>query len=466
MKIRTKLTLWFSVLLAVVTLVTVFTLIFAEKALLRQTVKSQLVQTVEDNSGELEFFATYEQLKQGFDSDRFIPLNDGFVGIDSDFLTHIRGIYVAVYGENGDLLYGENPFGRSTDSLAFSPAIRTAGEKESTCFVFDRKVVLTDTEDLWLRGTVLTDSRKGELNSLIRLAIILLPSLIVIALLGGYFIARNHLKPAERMAKAVSEISGGQDLKRRVEVNGRGDEVQELAQSFNRMLDRLEQSFEKEQQFTSDVSHELRTPVAVIAAQCDYILEEERTKDEYVEALTTVRRQSSDMSRLIADMLDYVRLEQGGQVVDKEELCLTSLVRDLCNDLSLLKERGIVLSADLTDNVLFCGNRRLLTRLFANLINNAYRYGKDNGHIAVTLMQTETAVIFSVTDDGIGIEEHHLPKLFDRFYRADSSRSSKGTGLGLPIAREIARLHGGDLTVSSRVNEGSTFTVSLPKNPA
>lgn len=464
MSVRMKITLWFSVALTLVALVTVSTLIFAEQALLRQTVKSQLIQTVETNCYELEFFPTYEDMANSFDSDRFIPHGDGFVGIDTDFLAKVNGVYVAIYSGEGELLYGENPFGRELNSTEFTNAVvRKAGSGSGACFVFDAEVSFENAESLWLRGTALVDARAGELNHLVRLSAIILPALIFIALLGGYLIARKHLKPAEAMTKTISEISSGNDLKRRIETGKSNDEVQRLANSFNLMMDRLEASFEKEKQFTSDVSHELRTPVAVISAQCDYILEEERSREEYIEALEAVKRQNSVMSRMISDMLDFTRLERNTEVYKKEEVDLSTLVSLSCADIKAVSEKGITVHTVIEENISLNGNSDLLIRMISNLISNAYKYGKEKGNINVSLYRNEGNIFLEIKDDGIGISEEDIPRVFDRFFRADPSRSSKGTGLGLPIAREIARFHGGDITLQSEEGKGSIFTVILPE---
>jgi len=158
------------------------------------------------------------------------------------------------------------------------------------------------------------------------------------------------------------------------------------------MIARLDESFEAERQFTSDVSHELRTPMSVIMAQCEYTLDEERTPQEYERALRLIRRQGRKMTKLINDMLDFVRLERRGTNYQIEKLNLSALVNSVCEDMSLIRERGISLEHEVEDEIWVDGNPALLSRLLSNLISNAYRYGKDDGHIKVRLKKSQDEV--------------------------------------------------------------------------
>ncbi len=229
------------------------------------------------------------------------------------------------------------------------------------------------------------------------------------------------------------------------------------------MLDRLETSFEKERRFTADVSHELRTPTSVVLAQCEYALEAPRPEMEYVRSLEVIERQGRKMSKLINEMLAFTRLERGTDRYPMQSLDLSALVRDACEDLSLIREKGITLTAGIADGVTVRGNPELLSRLLTNLVGNAYRYGRADGHIRVDLSTADGDALLRVTDDGIGISEDDRTKIFDRFYQADPSRSDAGSGLGLAMASEIARFHGGSLSVESRLGEGSVFTFRMKR---
>lgn len=304
---------------------------------------------------------------------------------------------------------------------------------------------------------------------------------MVFAVVGGYLIAGKMLQPVRKLSQTATQIEKGGDLKKRIELGEGKDELHKLADSFNGMFGRLEEAFEAERQFASDASHELRTPMSVINAQCEFILEKERSAAEYERALRVIQRQSKKMTRLISEMLDFTRLEMRTDSYVREPVNMTELVRSVCEDMALLQENGITLSYEVQENVMLTGNRELLTRLLMNLISNAYRYGKENGHIFVRLcadaqdMPDRTApaskksvfasarmgITLSVADDGIGILPEEQEKIFRRFYQADNSRSGQGTGLGLAMAAEIAQFHGGKIEVESELGRGSTFSVKF-----
>lgn len=223
--------------------------------------------------------------------------------------------------------------------------------------------------------------------------------------------------------------------------------------------------FEAERQFASDASHELRTPMTVIMAQCEYSLEAERDGEEYRQALGVIQRQGRKMSRLINDMLDFIRLEIKKDSYPRKPVDMTELTESLCADMALIQEKGITLRCEAEKGVTVNGNGELLARLLTNLVSNAYRYGRENGHIHVRLETCGRSVALSVADDGIGIAPEEQEKIFRRFYQVDGSRTGTGTGLGLSMAWEIAQFHGGSVRLESTPGQGSTFTFVMPLPP-
>ena len=170
------------------------------------------------------------------------------------------------------------------------------------------------------------------------------------------------------------------------------------------------------------------------------------------------------MTTLINQMLDLARLEMRPENYPKESLDLSALLRSICEDLALIREKGIVLSSEIADGIRMHANRNLLERAVSNLILNAYRYGNENGRIWVYLYETGERIVLEVKDDGIGIAEEDIAKVFDRFYRAERSRTKNGTGLGLSLTKEIAEFHQGSISVESRLGEGSTFSLVFSKS--
>ncbi len=466
MSIRTKITLWYSVALIIVVSITYLVILAVSNGVIQKTIRDNLITAVEHNVDEIEYFATLDQSQLANDVDYFLPYKTGYIEVDDDFLDEVNQIYTTLYLDNGAFIYGENPIAEETSNLAFIDSqIRELTYHDTVYYIFDRKLIRKGLEGLWLRGVVSEKQGAVQMASISRTSLVLLPSFLVIAILGGLLIAGRMLRPIRSITESAASIRKGDDLKKRIDIGEGSDELHELADNFNQMFDRLENAFQAERQFTSDASHELRTPMAVILAQCELSLDQECEPDEYVEALTVIQRQGDKMNKLIGDLLDFTRLELKADRYAKEELDLSRLVRSVCADMALVMERGITLTCEVEDGITYLGNAELLTRLLTNLITNAHRYGKDGGKVAVALYRDasggENAVKLAVSDDGIGIAEEEHEKIFHRFYQSNSSRSEGGTGLGLAMVQEIAKFHGGEVELESELGVGSTFTICL-----
>lgn len=459
--IRFKLTLWFSLVQIFVVAVTLIAIFGASQTVLRGTVRDYLIGTVEENVDNIRFVSAEGDSQTNV----YIPFSDGYLQIDRDYMDVIHDVETALYTKDGTMLYGSNPLAIQTSDQAFTESYLWRMKVDGVRYdLYDRKVNLEGaTEELWIRGVVPETENTAQLRSIAGLTAALLPLLILLTVLLSYLLADRLLAPIKKIEETAEHITEENDLSKRIEMVERDDEIGRLARVFNRMLDRLEHSFETERQFTSDASHELRTPTAVILTQSDYILEKDRTPDEYKEALQVIQKQGNRMNVLIADMLDYTRMEQSAERYPFGPVDLTELVRETAGQMALLETNGITLEVDADDGVTVPGNPLLLSRLLQNLISNAYRYGNPDGHIAVTLKETDPAVVLSVADDGIGISKEEQEKIFDRFYRADSSRSIQGTGLGLPMVKRIAELHGATLELDSEPGNGSTFRILFEK---
>lgn len=463
LSIRLKITLWFAVALFVIVAITYVVILTVSNQVIQKTIRDTLLHTVEDNVDEVEFYTDISQVDIANSVDHFIMYNSGYLEVDDDFLDEVNDVYTALYLSDGTLMYGENPLAVALADLEFSDSeIRERTVNGELYYILDRHLTQKGLEDLWLRGVVSEHQGEVQMHEISTLSLIILPIILIAAVLGGYFIAKRMLMPIKQITNAAENISRGGDLKKRIELDRGKDELHRLADSFNNMIARLDESFEAERQFTSDVSHELRTPMSVIMAQCEYTLDEERTPQEYERALRLIRRQGRKMTKLINDMLDFVRLERRGTNYQIEKLNLSALVNSVCEDMSLIRERGISLEHEVEDEIWVDGNPALLSRLLSNLISNAYRYGKDDGHIKVRLKKSQDEVTLSVSDEGIGISREDKEKIFRRFYQADSSRTGSGTGLGLSMVKEIASFHGGSMSVESEPGKGSEFTFHLP----
>lgn len=463
LSIRAKITLWFSLAMSALAALTLGCVWMISDNVVQKNIKDSLVEMVSDNVDEVEYYSNKEDANPDGDRDIYIRYKNGYLEIDDDYLDQMNGIYTTLYKEDYELLYGENPIAQATGDVAFADhKLQTLRYKGTTYYVYDRSLKGEGMEDLWLRGIVSRSQGARWMDAIVILSMWLIPLLILLALFGGYFLAGRFLRPIQQMIQAASGIQQGQDLKKRIELKKGQDELHQLADTFNGMMDRLEASFQAEKQFTSDMSHELRTPVAVILSQCELSLEEEQDKDAYADALRLIQRQGKKMSVLINDMLMMTRMEQRRESIRMMQLDYSSLCASVCEDLRLIREKNIELSWQLEEGVTIVGNKELLQRLLVNLITNAYRYGKEHGHIQVELKQTQTEVRLSVADDGRGIAQEQLAHIWQRFYQADASRSKQGSGLGLAMVQEIAQLHHGCMKVESVQGKGSCFTFCIP----
>lgn len=391
-----------------------------------------------------------------------ISRENGTLSFSEDFSFTRSGVYTLVYSDSGALLAGQPPLS-FPEGITFENGItRTVSGAADDFYVLDYWLHFGWDDGVWVRGVTPMPDTADILNELADIALLLLPLMVIVSGLGAYLIARSTFRPIDRMIRTVGEISEGRDLSRRIGLPSGRDEISRLGQAFDSMFARLETSFEAEKQFTSDASHELRTPVAVILAQCGDARRNAQTPEQYAEAIDVVERQAKRMSDMIARLLQMTRLEQGTQRIAMEHADISSLVEVICGEQPQLPQ-GITLQSDIQPDVEAWFDVTLMSRLLQNLINNAAQYGRENGHIWVTLRRAEEDLLLSVRDDGIGIPTDRMDKIWQRFYQVETSRGAgSGTGLGLTMVRQIAALHGGTVTVDSREGEGSCFTLRFP----
>ena len=321
-------------------------------------------------------------------------------------------------------------------------------------------------------GTVLyilqTESSLRLVQDTLRLLILLLAGLaaamVVIAWLGSRWLARQALTPIEVLTATAEQISVP-SLKMRLVLNAPYREFERLARVFNAMLDRLHHVFEGQRQFIADAAHEIQTPLTVVKGTIEVALQKSRTADEYRDALVTNLGQVERLGTLTRSLLTLAQFSGDRPPVKLVPLKLEPLVQDLVKELTLLAEdRKVRLKLDAQPVPLVLGDEGRLTQLLVNLLDNALAYTPPEGLVTLRLRPEKGEVVIDVEDTGPGIAPEHLPRLFERFYRADHARdrASGGAGLGLAIVKEIAEAHGGTVRVTSTLGRGTIFTVTLP----
>ncbi len=293
------------------------------------------------------------------------------------------------------------------------------------------------------------------------------PLLICLSVGWAYLIAGRAFRPLDRMVDQVTAITDGRSLHRRLAIGSAGTELVRLAVKLNEMIERLETSFGALRRFTADASHELKTPLAVLRADVERAMSPTTRRDERAIALEEALEQVTRMAELVNSLLTLARADEGRLEVVQDAIVLDDLAREVVETARLLgEEAGVHIDASEIVGAEVRGDLMRLRQLFLNLVTNAIKYTPRGGTVTISLILVGTEAHFSVRDTGIGIAAADLPYIFDRFWRADRSRSRAaergGFGLGLAICQWIAHAHGGSLTVQSRLGRGSVFTAQLP----
>ena len=279
----------------------------------------------------------------------------------------------------------------------------------------------------------------------------------------GILLSRRALRPIDRLTGAARRIGAG-DLGQRVEVGTAGDELSRLAATFNKMIERLQQSFEKQNRFVSDASHELRTPIAVIKGYADLIGQWAKDDPKVLEeSVAAIRKEATDMAGLVEELLFLARGDSGALKLRKEELSLSGLLEEIAEESRLIAP-GHPFECSVQKDFSLFADRKLLKQALRALVDNAVKYTPENGKIRLEAEKAEHRAVLRVRDSGIGIPESEQPKLFDRFYRVDKDRSREkgGSGLGLSIVKWIAEAHGGEARIEESSEKGTSVVIELP----
>ncbi|MDG3005984.1 ATP-binding protein [Paludisphaera mucosa] len=311
------------------------------------------------------------------------------------------------------------------------------------------------------------DGVGAELAELRGVLLTILPIGFLAATLGGYWLAASALAPVERMAEAARRISA-ENLGERLVVKNPGDELGRLASTLNAMLDRIDRAFVATRRFTADAAHELKTPVASIRAEAEVALAARRSPEDYEETLRSVVEEAARLGRLADRMLELSR-EDSGAAPPRRTMRLDDAVREaVAAARGAATRAGLDLRLEDLPDADVDGDHEGLRQAFADLLDNAIKYTPAGGSITVRGGLADGRAAVEVSDTGVGIPGDALPRLYDRFYRADPSRSRRtgGVGLGLSIAKAVVERHGGTIDVESVPGSGSTFRVSLPVDPA
>ena len=304
----------------------------------------------------------------------------------------------------------------------------------------------------------------ATLENILYILIFILPIVLIFSVIGGNFLIYKSFLPIENILFQLKEINAN-DLSARLKNSKNEDEINQLVNEVNNLLKRLETSFEKISQFSSDASHELKTPLTIIRGEIEIALRKERTIDEYKEALNSSLSEIIIIEQTINDLLFLSRNEKD-LIIDKQEIFyFDEIVDESINELkNFAKLHQLDIKFIVEDTIEFNGYSNLLKIAIKNILKNAIQFSYKNSQIIVRNYKKGNSFNISVQDFGIGIGENEQMKIFEKFYRTDKSRNKNlgGTGLGMSIVKKIVDIHGGIININSKENFGSTITISFP----
>ena len=295
--------------------------------------------------------------------------------------------------------------------------------------------------------------------------------LLVVIVAGScvaYFLIGHYTKPVQQLSAHMKEMSPN-TLSDSIEIEGGGEEIQELVKSFNQMTEQLDEAFAMQRRFSASAAHELRTPITVLRTKLDVFKKKKREQREYDELVTTMETYIDRLSSIITDLLEFTETSELGEA---EDVSLDSVVKTVVDDLESVAQNNMVnVQIDIqpkaqseAQTFIVKGNTNLLYRALYNLVENAIRYNNEEGSVNITLETRSQEGVIIIADTGVGIAPEQRELIFEPFYRVNKSRSREfgGAGIGLSLVKTILKRHGASITVSENTPQGSVFTIRIP----
>ena len=295
--------------------------------------------------------------------------------------------------------------------------------------------------------------------------------LLVVIVAGScvaYFLIGHYTKPVQQLSAHMKEMSPN-TLSDSIEIEGGGEEIQELVKSFNQMTEQLDEAFAMQRRFSASAAHELRTPIAVLRTKLDVFKKKKREQREYDELISTMETYIDRLSSIITDLLEFAETSELGET---EDVSLDSVIKTVVDDLKSVAQNNMVnVQIDVhsetqseAQTFIVKGNTNLLYRALYNLVENAIRYNNEEGSVNITLETRGQEGVVIIADTGVGIAPDQRELVFEPFYRVNKSRSREfgGAGIGLSLVKTILKRHGASITVSENNPQGSVFTIRIP----
>lgn len=386
-----------------------------------------------------------------------VRFENGYLDFEEmpDAMEHV---HVSYFSEDGGLIYGH-----ICSSEALSPGYFTKAydEHERHRYIWDDAYDVKGYGRVLIRASISMQDAESITDRLSDVVLLLLPALLLLSLAGGFILSMRAMKPVKKIAETAIDITGGADLGKRIPASNSADELGMLAGVINGMLSRLERSFEREKRFTGDVSHELRTPVTAILSLSEEALMEKTDEKEKASAIQKIREKALEMSRMIKNLLLLSRIDAGKCDLQREKANLMEIAEAVVLQVGeRYQEKDLALHTHFDSAECTC-DPMLIAQLLMNLTENAFRYTPQSGRIEISTFTCFEGAVFTIENRGIGLQPGEEKMIFDRFYRANPSRSGGGNGLGLSIAKAISDAHGASLACESEGGKFVRFTLTM-----
>ena len=453
-RIRVRLTVWYVFLLAIVLVLFSLVLFFS----LKGSLLGEVDRGLRNSAGQVVSGLDWE------DSHLIVMESEN----SQDVLTKMaaQGFLVVLSENNGRVLQSTGPY---SEVIGNKPTLvsgyRTLKTPKGDWRVYTVKISVPHKgQQLALRVGESLSRTESALSTLLVLELVIVPITLCLAVVVGLFFAGRALKPVGRITELAASIDAV-DLDQRLDLDLPDDDLGRLARTFDDMLQRLDQAFSAQKRFASEAAHELRTPLTIMKGNTEVALARERTAAEYREALTELEEEVDHLTLLSEDLLALSQADSDSAALDFQELDVGGVLDKAVTTLSpIAKQKGVRVKFERREQAPFCGDYSKLVRMFVNILDNAVKYCPPDSMVSVSLTQGSDGIDIKIRDTGPGIDPEELDHVFDRFHRSALARQMNpgGSGLGLPIARWIAREHGGEIEVMSPPGEGATFKITLP----
>lgn len=404
-----------------------------------------------------------------------------FHEVDKELLLHsynpsqfnnIPGMVITILDQNG--VVKQSSISMDMPFVSYKYLFETAQKSTSESFVNQnignvpmRFMVKPFIVDGSLTNVLLVAHPIHAIQSSLNLLLLTLGIIFVILILptifGARLLAIKILKPISNIADNMNNITS-ENLDKRLDDPKTNDVIEKLTVTFNNLLDRLGQSFNRERQFIGDVAHELKTPIATLKSGVEVVLSKERQKEDYQKALKETLIDVDRMSNLINNILDLAWIGSDKGIINYKVFDLSESLTNLVEiAIKLGSQKNIKVKSNIEAGIKLFGDEGKITRAILNVIDNAIKYTKSNGNVSVLLKKSENKAIIEVKDNGAGISKNDMGHVFDRFYRGSKTTKTIGSGLGLAISLGIIQAHNGDVKIKSEPEKGTVVKIRLPK---